>query len=183
VTPLAPWCARRAARRAWLTAAATLLAFACGRGDRSDEAFRPLAVGEQVPPYRATTLAGDTVRVNAGQPVTLVNVWATWCTSCREEMQDLEAMQRDFAPRGLRILAVSVDNGNGVRVRRFVESERLTFPVAHDPEGRVQQLYQTVGVPESYLIGRDGKLLWRQAGGLHGHTAEARASVERALGG
>ena len=156
-------------------------------GDRAGtpdaEQFRPLAVGDSVPEMVVRTLAGDTVRVGAGGPVTLVNVWATWCTSCREEMADLEALHRDFAPRGLRVVAVSVDGGDGTRVRRFAEHARLTMTVAHDPEQRVQELYQVVAVPETYLVGRDGRLLWRQAGGLHGAPEAARGAVERALNG
>lgn len=158
------------------------LAVGCD-GPRKDgaEAFQPLAVGAAAPAYQTITLAGDTVHLGGAGPVTLLNVWATWCTSCREEMQDLEMMQRDFGKRGLRILAVSLDNGDGARVRRYAESQHLTFPIAHDPEAVVQQRYSTVGVPESYLIGRDGTVLWRQTGGLHGNTAAAREAVERAI--
>ena len=155
----------------------------CAGDDRSARpaAFRPLEVGDTVPAYVSATLAGDTVRIAAGQPLTLVNIWATWCESCREEMADLQQLQQEFGPKGLRVLGVSVDNGDGTRVHRFAEGERLTFPIAHDPEGRIQRLYRAVGVPETYLVSRDGRLLWRQQGGLHGNPQAARASVERAL--
>ena len=146
-------------------------------------AFRPLAVGDTVPTYATLTLAGDTARVaGAARTATLVNVWATWCTACREEMADLEALHREFAARGLTVLAVSVDEGDGRRVRRFVERERLTFAVAHDPEGRIQSLYGTVGVPETYLVGPDGRLVWRRAGNIHGALGEARQAIARTLG-
>jgi peroxiredoxin len=154
----------------------------CGGRKTSDaRAFRPLTIGDPAPAYQVVTLAGDTVRLGAAGPVTLLNVWATWCESCRDEMQDLEMLHHDFAGRGLRVIAVSVDDGDGSRVRRYADLEKLTFPIGHDPDGLVQQLYNTVGVPESYLIGRDGHLLWRQAGGLHGDAAAARAAVEQAL--
>jgi peroxiredoxin len=113
--------------------------------------------------------------------VTLVNVWATWCTACREEMADLEALHREFQPRGLRVVAVSVDEGDGTRVRRFARQARLTMPVAHDPSGTVQDLYQVMAVPETYLVATDGRLLWRQAGGLHGAPEAARRAVVAAL--
>jgi peroxiredoxin len=98
-------------------------------------------------------------------------------------MRDLEALHQDFGARGLRVVAVSVDAGDGTRVRGFTARERLTMPVAHDPEGRVQELYQVVGVPETYLIGRDGRVLWRQVGGVHADPAPLRAAVEHALRG
>jgi cytochrome c biogenesis protein CcmG, thiol:disulfide interchange protein DsbE len=168
----------------WALACWLVLALcACSGREIGGEVYRPLAVGDAVPAYASATLAGDTVRVGGVGRLTLVNVWATWCTSCREEMADLEAIHRDYASRGLRVVAVSVDAGNGERVRRFVESERLTFTVAHDPGGRVQQLYRVAAVPETYLVSTDGRLLWQLRGGLHGNAARARAAIDRALAG
>ena len=156
------------------------LAMAACSGPARDAAFRPLRVGDPAPAYAARTLAGDSVRVGAGAPV-LLNVWATWCTSCREEMADLAALERAYAPRGVRVLAVSVDKGDGTRVRRFVDAERLPFAVAHDPTGVVQRAFQAVGVPETYLISGDGRLLWVQRGGLHGAPAAVRATLDSAV--
>lgn len=153
-------------------------------------AFRPLAVGEAVPAYAAAVVggrAGDSVRIATGDsagakgPLTLVNVWATWCTSCREEFADLERLQRDYAPRGVRVVAVSVDESGDERVARFATTEGVTFTIAHDPEGRVQRLYQTVGVPETYLVSGDGKLLWRHGGALRNGATDAREAIDRAL--
>jgi thiol-disulfide isomerase/thioredoxin len=156
--------------------AAVALASACSTPSR-DAPFRPLVVGDSAPAYAVRTLAGDSVRVGSGQPV-LLNVWATWCTSCREEMADLAALEREYASHGVRVLAVSVDVGDGTRVRRFVEAEHLPFAVAHDPAGVVQKRFQAVGVPETYLISGDGRLLWVQRGGLHGAPAAVRATLD-----
>ena len=185
-----------------------LAAAACGRSRATERdgasttsappadggAFRPLAVGETVPAYAAPVIggaAGDSVRIAgaggsgaasaAAAPLTLVNVWATWCTSCREEFADLERLHRDYAARGVRVVAVSVDESGDERVARFVRTEGATFTIAHDPEGRVQRLYQTVGVPESYLVSGDGRLLWRHGGALRGGAADAREAIDRAL--
>lgn len=144
------------------------------------EAFRPLQVGDRAPAYSAVTLAGDTVRVGAGTPI-LLNLWATWCTSCKEEMADLAALERAYAREGVKVLAVSVDVGNGERVRRFVESEKLPFMVAHDPAATVQQRFQAVGVPETYLVSGDGTLRWIRRGGLHGYADTLRHSLDAAV--
>jgi len=165
-----------AAKDLLFTASAVVLMSACNTPPR-DAAFRPLMVGDAAPAYAVRTLSGDSVRVGAGAPV-LLNVWATWCTSCREEMADLAALERAYAPRGVRVLAVSVDAGDGTRVRRFVEAEKLPFAVAHDPAGVVQKSFQAVGVPETYLISADGRLLWVQRGGLHGAPAAVRATLD-----
>jgi cytochrome c-type biogenesis protein len=154
---------------------------ACAAGDESTNgAFRPLDVGDAAPAYVSRTLDGDTIRLGGAREVTILNVWATWCTSCREEMADLEALSREFAGSGVRVIGVSVDGGNESRVRRFAESEKLTFAVAHDPEQRVQQIYQVVGVPETFVVGKDGTVLFRYVGNIHPVLDSVRAVVSRA---
>lgn len=163
-----------------VTALGGLLASGCSSAPERGAAFRPLVVGDRAPAYAVRTLAGDSVRVGAGTPV-LLNVWATWCSSCREEMADLAVIARAYAPRGVTVLAVSVDQGDGTRVKRFVEQEQLPFAVAHDPAGDVQRRFQAVGVPETYLISGDGRMLWVQRGGLHSGLDGARATLDQLM--
>jgi thiol-disulfide isomerase/thioredoxin len=141
-----------------------------------------IETGNRLPEYRANALSGEPVELGGrGGPLTLVNVWATWCTSCREEMQDLAAIYRDYGPRGLRVVAVSVDAGSERLVRRLVQRESLTFLVVHDKAGTIQKKYRVVGVPTNYLIGADGRVLWQQVGGIHGNLPKVRVEVEKAL--
>lgn len=156
---------------------ALTLGAACSSSPERGAAFRPLRVGDRAPAYAVRTLAGDSVRVGAGAPV-LVNLWATWCPSCREELADLAAIERAYASRGLKVLAVSVDRGDGTRMKRFVEAEKLPFAVAHDPAGEVERKFQAVGVPETYLISSDGRMLWVQRGGIHGGLDSVRAVLD-----
>jgi peroxiredoxin len=158
-----------------------LLAVAACGGQR-DGAFRPIAVGDIMPTYGVRTLSGDSVQIGAGEPVTLLNVWATWCTSCEEEMADLVALQRDLAPSGARIVGVSVDAGDPSRVRRFAEEQRLNFPVALDREQRVKRLFRVVGVPTTFVIGRDGRLLLQHVGNLHPLRDSVAAVIRAAQG-
>ena len=156
-------------------------------------AFRPLAAGDRAPTYAARWVhpsplpapaggdsrRGDSLRIGPDQPaVTLVALWATWCTTCREEFALLDSLQREYAPRGLRIAALSVDRGPSSRVVRFARSYDARFPVAHDPDGRAEEAFRVVGVPESYLIGRDGRVRMRHVGAIDGSV---RAEIERAL--
>ena len=144
--------------------------------------FRPLGVGDIAPRYEAVSLSGDTLRVGgAPQPVTLVNVWATWCESCREEFADLDRISRDYAKRGVRVVAVSVDQGSSAGVTRFVKAVRPSFPVAHDPAGRIQRLYAAVGVPSTYVVGADGRVAWRLTGNLHADPEQVRRELDKAL--
>jgi peroxiredoxin len=145
----------------------------------ADAAFKPLSVGDVAPLYAVQSLKGDTLRIGGSNAVTVVNVWATWCTSCREEMADLNALHRELSSHDVRVIGVSVDGGDGARVRQFAETEKLAFTVAHDPEQRIQQLYQVAGVPETFVIGADGKLLWRRVGNLHPVVDSVRAAATR----
>ena len=95
----------------------------------------------------------------------LLNVWATWCAPCRVEMPSMERLYRELGDESFEILAVSVDAplgqfdavGNpGGNIGAFADSLSLTFPILHDPEGRIQRTYQTTGVPESFIVGKDG---------------------------
>ena len=161
-----------------LAVALTLAAAAC---DGASDRFRPMAVGEPVPEVVVRTLAGDSARVGGAGPVTLVNVWATWCLPCQREFADLERLHADYSERGLRVLAVSVDRGDDGAVRDFAREHGAHFAIGRDPAGVVRQRYQSIGVPESYLVGADGRLLWRQIGAFPEGAAAARKAIERAL--
>jgi len=168
-------------RRALAVACLAIAAAACSKPAGDAGAFRPLDVGAAVPLYAARTLPGDTVRIGGAGSPTVVNVWATWCTSCREEMAALDSLEREFSARGVNVVGVSVDEGDIEKVRRFAESNHLGFTVAHDPAGDIQRSYQVVGVPTTFVVGKDGTLLWRHTGNIDGIMPEVRAAVEKAL--
>ena len=160
------------------------LAAGCSKQAANDSAaaFKPLDVGAAVPAYAARTLAGDTVRLGGTEAPTVLNVWATWCTSCQEEMAALDSLRTEDQAKGLRVIAVSVDNGDTEKVRRFAQSNHLGMTVAHDPLSTINQTYEVVGVPTTFIVGRDGKLLWRHTGNVTEVMADARATIEKALG-
>ena len=87
-----------------LVGVAVVFCIACSSPARNVAEFRPLQTGDTVPHYASASLRGDTVRLGGAEAVTVLNVWATWCTSCREEMSDLEALSREFSPRGVRVV-------------------------------------------------------------------------------
>ena len=122
----------------------------------------PLGVGSDAPDFTAVSLA-------TGQPVsfleeyrgdvTLVNIWATWCGPCKEEIPALDTLYRALKDKGFRIAAVSIDTEDSVAVRTFLEQFGVAFDVLHDQSRAIEQIYQTTGVPESFLIDRDGRIV------------------------
>jgi peroxiredoxin len=164
-----------------VAAVAAIGSSGCQKNQGDGAAFHPLHVGTVVPAYAIASLTGDTVRMGPGEKPTVLNVWATWCTSCREEMAALDSLNREFGPRGARVVGVSVDEGSTNLVRRFTESNHLGFTIAHDQPGDIQRTYSVVGVPTTFLIGRDGRLLWMHTGNIVDTFAETRAAVEKAV--
>jgi len=126
-----------------------------------DELF-PVTVGSKAPDFHANTIDGapaaKTLADYKGE-IVLLNVWATWCVPCRTEMPSIQALHDRFAARGLKVVAVSVDKpGFDDEIRTFRDQFGLTFEILHDATGNIQRDYQTTGVPETFIIGRDGMI-------------------------
>lgn len=117
------------------------------------------------PDFAVPDLAGQAVRLSAyrGQ-VVLVNLWATWCPPCRDEMPSMERLHQRLRERGFVLLAVSQDEGGAAVVKPFVEQMQVTFPVLVDPQGEVGKKYGVWGFPESFLVDREGRIVDRVIG-------------------
>jgi len=121
-------------------------------------------VGKRAPDFTAVSLAtGDSVRLRTeyADQVTLVNIWATWCIPCRTEMPAMERLYQLYGPKGFRIAAVSIDEGSVEDIRAFAKEFNLTFDILHDATGEIQRSYQTTGVPESFLLDKNGVIVKR----------------------
>jgi cytochrome c-type biogenesis protein len=172
-----------------LTAAAVSGAVACAGASADADAparRRPVAtpIGARVPAYQAVTFGGDSLQLGRESRVVLLNVWATWCASCKEEFALMDTLLERHGARGLRVVAVSVDVGSDAPVRRTAAQYGVTFEIAHDPDGEIERRFPAIGVPASYLIDRDGTLLWKHVGVLPAAVdsviAEALASADPA---
>jgi thiol-disulfide isomerase/thioredoxin len=113
--------------------------------------------------------------------VTLVNVWATWCEPCKIEMPAMERVYQALAPYGFRIAAVSIDVGPPETVRAFGEDLGLSFDLLQDRSTKIQEIYQTTGVPESFLLNRDGVIVKRLIGAHDWASPVNRALIQRLL--
>jgi len=117
------------------------------------------------PEFRLPDLKGTVIKLENYQgEVVLLHFWATFCTPCLEELPALESLWRRYRERGLVILGIAADRGSADPVRKFARAAGVTFPVLLDPEGVVRNHYEVVGLPMSYLIGRDGRFSGRILG-------------------
>lgn len=131
---------------------------------------------------RAPAAAGPRTLEDYAGEVILLNIWATWCGPCREEMPAIERLHRAFGPRGLKVLAVSIDGkGDEGAIRSFVSEYGLTFAILHDPEGDIQRIYRTTGVPETFVIARDGTIRKKTIGAADWSSEGNRALVAQLL--
>ena len=151
-----------------------------------DELF-PVSVGMEAPPIEGKTIDGSgrskSLDDYKGQ-VVLLNVWATWCEPCRAEMPSMEKLHREFAPGGLRIVAVSVDDpGSEQQIRDFVKEYGLTFEILHDPARVTAKRYQVTGYPESFVIGREGTIRRKVFAAADWSSDANRALIRNLLGG
>lgn len=160
---------------------------AAGRYFLSDE-LEPVGVGTKAPQFVAMTVESTprtrTLDDYKGQ-VVLINIWATWCAPCRVEMPSIEKLNADYAPKGLKVIAISVDDpGSDAAVREFAKEYHLTFEVLHDPggqDGKVSRDYQTSGYPETVIVGRDGIIRRKFLGASDWNSPSNRALIERLL--
>jgi thiol-disulfide isomerase/thioredoxin len=140
-------------------------------------------VGLEAPSYATRDLKGDSVSLALlrGKPV-LLNVWATWCLPCKEEIPYLEKLHAEHAAKGLQIIGVSIDaRGDEGKIEGFASDFRMTYPIWRDPDERVNTRFLAIGVPSTYLIDRDGVLRWKHLGTLRPTSAGFQAALDEVL--
>lgn len=151
--------------------------------------LRPVAAGHPAPDFAATDAAGRPVTLDSYRGrVLLLNVWATWCAPCREEMPSMQRLYDLFPRDDFEIAAISIDAPPGLPgvpgsdPVSFARGLGLTFPILLDPSGAIQRSYRTSRVPESFLIGRDG-IIYKKVAGATEWDSETNVALVRRLAG
>ncbi|HSF59685.1 MAG TPA: TlpA disulfide reductase family protein [Candidatus Binatia bacterium] len=137
--------------------------------------------GTKPPEFIGRTADNRTVSLASLQgKVILLNFWATWCLECRPEMPLFERLHREFAARGLSVIGINAREGTAT-VREYSKELGLTFPLVLDSRGEINAAYGVIGLPTTFLVGRDGRAVALAVGPRAWTSAPARALIEALL--
>jgi thiol-disulfide isomerase/thioredoxin len=116
-----------------------------------------------------------------GRPV-LLNIWATWCTPCRQEMPSLDRLQSAIGKSQLLVLPVSIDSQGAAAVKQFYQEFGLkALGVYLDPSGQGSRDLNTVGIPTTLLVDRDGREIGRKIGAADWDSPEMIVFFRKAI--
>ncbi|HEU4476156.1 MAG TPA: TlpA disulfide reductase family protein [Methyloceanibacter sp.] len=115
--------------------------------------------------------------------VVILNIWATWCVPCREEMPAFDALQIKLGGKDLDVVAINIDKGGPEKAAAFLEETGATHLAFYtDPTGKLFATLKAVGMPTTLLIDREGREIARLAGPADWASPEAIAVMEAAIG-
>lgn len=151
------------------------------RRSQSSESSGSPAKNGFAPDFTLQSLDGKTIRLSdlRGKPVVL-NFWATWCAPCKIEMPWFVELQKKYEPAGVQFLGVAMDDASTKEIAEFTQSMNVNYPIllgketVGDAYGGVQFL------PETFYIGRDGKIV-DKAFGLKGR-GEIEDDIKKIIG-
>lgn len=114
--------------------------------------------------------------------VVLLNIWATWCVPCREEMPQLNALQADLGGETFEVVAINVDKNGAEKAKDFLEETGAKdLALYTDPTGKLFATLKAVGMPATLLLDAQGKELGRLVGPADWASPEAKALIEAAI--
>jgi peroxiredoxin len=190
MTPAAMRAWSPAGLAAWLLVCFLLVAGFTGNGRADQAALAPLLKTLDLRDYTARTappkFSGRTLDARPLSiaeyrgSVIILNFWASWCLECRPELPVLERLQREFSSRGLVVIGVNTRETKEA-AGRYAKELGLTFPLLLDRDGKINALYGVVGLPTTFVIGRDGRAIGFAVGPREWESASARALIAALL--
>lgn len=124
-----------------------------------------VTAGQPAPDFELPLVDGNVVRLSDYQgKIVFLNIWATWCGPCQEEMPSMERLYQQLKDQPFEILAVSIDAQGLPTVAPFVKEYKLSFPVLIDRQNNIGRLYKATGVPETFIIDKNGIIVSKVIG-------------------
>lgn len=143
----------------------------------------PLQVGDKAPDFELVGAFGGQGKLSdlRGQFV-ILNFWATWCSPCVEEMPSLQRLHRAYDGDDFEIVAVSLDAEGAPVVQSFAERYKLEFSLAVDPDKKTETIYGLTGLPETYIIDKEGVIVEKILGPRDWASAETVEKMIKLVG-
>lgn len=169
---------------AWLVGLAFMLLVAflvlIGLGLRRSQSG-PITIGQQVPAFTLTTFEGNNHNTaDLAGKVIVVNFWASWCKPCEQEAFEMEAAWQYYKPGG-EVVFLGVDYvDTEPEALDFLTRFGITYPNGPDLRTKISQMFRIQGVPETYIIDREGKLAYVKKGPF-ASMAEIQSVVDAIL--
>ena len=152
------------------------------RAPENPEQVSGLDVGGTFPAYEAMNLDGSKFDLASKRDkVVMLNVWATWCGPCREEIPELQKLHDRYKDRGFEVIGVSVDDIAAEAVKSFADERKVTYPVVIDAEGKIANMLQTSVLPSTVLLDREGKIVWKRFEMILPNDKDVEQAIEKAL--
>lgn len=114
--------------------------------------------------------------------VVYLDFWASWCKPCRESFPWMDAMHKKYGGQGLVVIAVNVDEDRR-DADHFLKDFPTSVQVVYDPEGALASQYKLIGMPSSFLIGRDGNVVAKHQGFFEDSPSKFEAEIQQQLAG
>ena len=113
--------------------------------------------------------------------VVYLDFWASWCRPCRHSFPWMNDMQKKYGADGLVIVAVNLDEQQADAVK-FLHQTPADFTIVYDPQGKLAEQYQIIGMPSSFIIGRDGQVVKKHQGFFDDSPQKYEAELRELLG-
>jgi peroxiredoxin len=170
-------------RKFWVVAALLAFAFTLSPVTSFAQSAANVERGATAPGFTLKDLAGKSVSLAQYRgKIVVLNFWASWCPPCREEFPSLERLNEVFAGKDFVMLGVNADTDKA-NLEDFLGKHLHTFTILPDPDAKVQDLYGVDKFPETFIIGRDGKILEHVIGAIDWSSVKVLSYFNNLIGG
>ena len=166
-----------------LSVALLLLAVASGFPPLKDvQAADYAQINAPAPDFTLSDLEGKEVSLSGlKDKVIVLTFWSIWCNPCRQELPVLDALDKRYQERGLKVIGVTIDRDSVGSIQEFVTKHDLCFPILLDRERKVMKVYRAHFLPTAFVLDRNGTIIEKMVGIHDWSSSDSQRLIERLL--